>query len=113
GKLQQCLKDGRGEIVITDEDIGKLKQNLNREDTISRLPPSFSVMFKIVQKDDDLNNEDYILIENVGGSSAANLLGRFAYNDKRIYDHVQQICDMEVAHNEDVIFAEIIHLPQN
>ena len=68
------------------------------------LPPSLSVMFRPV-------DEARLLLEAVGGSSAVNLLGRFAHADARIGQLVRQVTQREQAHNPGVAFAEICHLP--
>lgn len=74
------------------------------------LPLTLSVMCRIVQ--DDQNGRE-IYMKSAGGSSAANLLGRFCYADKRIEAHVLNITQKEEELNPDVIFAEIAHLPES
>ncbi|MBB5440706.1 hypothetical protein HDC92_004409 [Pedobacter sp. AK017] len=74
------------------------------------LPLTLSVMCRILQ--DDQNGRE-IYMKSAGGSSAANLLGRFCYADKRIEAHVLNITHKEEELNPDVIFAEIAHLPES
>ena len=69
-----------------------------------RMPPSTSVIFRII------DNEN-IYLEGVSGTSATNLLGRFANDDENIRKLTQEIADTEQANNPVVIFAEIAHLP--
>ncbi len=70
--------------------------------------PSSSVMFRLTG---DINLPIYI--EGISGSSAVNLLGRFAHADKAVLEIIQNIAHQEQAQNPDVIFAEIVHLPEN
>lgn len=68
------------------------------------LPPSFSVMFRVL-------GGGQVLLEHAGGSSAANLLSRFAHAEPDVAALVGSITATEQAHNPDVVFAEICHLP--
>ncbi|RYU77918.1 lantibiotic dehydratase [Hymenobacter persicinus] len=68
------------------------------------LPPSFSVMFRP-------GEAGQVVLESVGGSSAANLLGRFAHADAKIEAVVRDITAQEQAQNPAVVLAEICHLP--
>ena len=74
------------------------------------LPSSFSVLFRWVE---DENQQKRVLIESAGGASAAYLLGRFAHGDSHIADTVNDITEAEQAQNPQVVFAEIIHLPES
>lgn len=104
-KLQNCLINKERKIVIDESDIAGLKNNHNS------LAPSFSILFRAVQNDNGDGHN--ILVEHVGGSSTANILGRFAFGDPNIDHHVKNLCQEEEDLNDDVIFAEIIHLPQS
>ncbi|HVI46001.1 MAG TPA: lantibiotic dehydratase [Chitinophaga sp.] len=101
-KLQQAYVSGGQQIEITDADLVDFKSDWNN------MPPSFSVMFRLV---DDSN--DNIFLESVGGSSAANLLGRFAHADEEVNQLVCDITRQEQEKNADVVFAEVIHLPES
>lgn len=68
------------------------------------LPPSFAVMFRLV-------GEGRVLLESAGGSSAVNLLGRFAHANPAIEQLVREVTAHEQAQNPAVAFAEICHLP--
>ncbi|MEA5457425.1 lantibiotic dehydratase [Arcicella sp. LKC2W] len=74
----------------------------------TKLPPSSSVMFRLTG-DENLP----IFFEGISGSSAVNLLGRFAHADNYILEIIQEIAHAEQQKNPDVIFAEIVHLPEN
>ncbi|MCX6317708.1 MAG: lantibiotic dehydratase [Bacteroidetes bacterium] len=69
-------------------------------------PPSFPVVFS-------LNENGQLIFRGCSGSSAANLLGRFAHGDEHIHELVNQITATEQQQNPGVLFAEIIHLPED
>lgn len=87
-------------IEITEEDIQDLDPNWDN------LPPSFPIMFKLL-------SEDEIFVESCGGSSAVNLLGRFAYGNSEINEIAKDIAEKEQETDSNIIFAEIIHMPDN
>lgn len=70
------------------------------------LPPSFSVVFRVLA-------DGLLLLEHAGGSSAVNMLGRFAHASPAIAQLVRHVADTEQARNPDVLLAEICHLPTN
>jgi lantibiotic biosynthesis protein len=72
----------------------------------SLLPPSISVMFRLL-------GNDKILLESSGSSSAVNLLGRFAHGNKAIHQIIDDVVREEDEKNPSVIFAEIVHLPES
>lgn len=101
-KLLEATKENKSQIEITDKDLVDFKTNWDN------LPPSMSVLFRMVD-----SQTNTIYIESAGGSSAANLLGRFAHADNMINNVVCEVTDAEQRNNPDVIFAEIIHLPES
>jgi len=101
-KLQEAGKDGDYSILIRDEDLEGWKDNW--ED----LPPSMSVMFRLTGEADQP-----LYLESAGGSSAANLLGRFAHADPAVLELIRGITAAEQAQDPGVVYAEIIHLPES
>lgn len=101
-KLLVATKENQSEIILTDEDLKDFTGGWDN------LPPSMSVMFRLVNKETNT-----IYIESAGGSSAANLLGRFAHADEAINNIVCDVTREEQQQNPDVAFAEIIHLPES
>jgi thiopeptide-type bacteriocin biosynthesis protein len=104
-ELEQMLHkktiDSKNNVIeIVDEDLKDFEANWNN------LPPSFPMMFKILSADE-------IFVESCGGSSAVNLLGRFANGDAEINEVAQAIADKEQELDDNVVFAEIIHLPES
>lgn len=105
-KLKEFIKTDSLQIEIHDKDI----EELNFE--VSNLPLTFSVMGKIVDFDEDALKPIFQLY-GLTGSSAANLLGRFCHMDKSLMDYTKKITKKEQDLRKDVIFAEIIHLPES
>jgi lantibiotic biosynthesis protein len=90
------------EVVLNEKDLQKFAtHNL-------QTAPSSSIMFRLTG-----NKNLPIYIEGISGSSAVNLLGRFAHADNAVLDIIQNITQQEQAQNPNVLFAEIVHLPEN
>ncbi|MES2796368.1 MAG: lantibiotic dehydratase family protein, partial [Bacteroidota bacterium] len=70
------------------------------------MPPSFNLLFREFEN-------DTLYVESICGSSAATLLGRFAHKDSQISAIVREIVEEDEQLNPNVIFAEIVHLPEN
>ncbi len=91
---------GKKEVEISLEELSELEWKPEL------LPPSLSVMFSLV-------TENRILIKGISGSSAVNLLGRFAHADPGIAAMAHEIVSAEEKMNPEIIFAEIVHLPED
>jgi hypothetical protein len=91
-------------MELTDEDVKGV------EAVWDDLPSTFSVNCELLQ---DNERGRSIYIKSAGGTSAANLLGRFCHLDEQILNHVLAITEKETQMNPDVIFAEIVHLPES
>ena len=68
------------------------------------LAPSIGVLFRLI-------DAEQLLLEGAAGSSAVNLLGRFAHATPEIDALVRHVTQCEQHHNPSVAFAEICHLP--
>lgn len=90
------------EIIFTDEDVKGLKANWDD------LPISMSVMFEILQSDIE---DTLIRIISCGGSSAANLVSRFAHIDVNLEKAVRNITQKEQELSSEYILTEIVHSP--
>lgn len=102
-KTIECLSQNKKEIIFTDDDVKEMIPNWND------LPPTIYAMFEIIRAEKDL----LIKMKGCGGSCAANLLARFAHADKRIAQFVLDITTKEQEIMPDIIFAEIVHLPES
>lgn len=104
-KLTNIYRQQTKCITLTDDDVASFPRQNND------LPVTVAAMFELL---DQTDNGEY-LMGNLRylGSSAANLLGRFAYGDDEILDIVKQVTVKEKEAYRDCIVAEIAHLPQN
>ncbi len=100
GKLIKALKTNTKTIIFSELDYCKERE------TQMELPPSMALTFRLLEGNS-------ILLENCGGSSAVNLLGRFAHGNESIHQLIKEIIEQEEAQNDEVLFAEIVHLPEN
>ena len=102
-KLMACIREQKTMLVIEEEDFNQFKEHW--ED----LPDTISVMIEMVT----IDRREKIMITNTGGSSGANLLGRFCHGDPQLLEHTREIIKLETEMNPDKILAEIIHLPES
>ena len=105
-KLQEALITGRLEVEITDEDMNAIP------DPSQDFPMSFSVLARIYGIRDERSGRRLIQLDAMGGSSAANLAGRFCYLDKKLENIIKDTTFAEQAVSGETILAEIVHLPQ-
>lgn len=101
-KLQDALLDSGYIIELSDEDFKGFQENWHD------LPDTISFMAEIISE----NNGEKLCIGNGGGSSAANLLGRFCSQKSAVQDLTKTITKKEQELNSGCILAEIIHLPE-
>lgn len=95
----KALKYNSCEITITDEDLKPF------EAVWDDLPETIAAMIQLYK--------NKIIFSSANGPGAANLLGRFCYADSGIHDLVKEIIKKEEENNPDVIYAEIVHLPES
>ena len=98
----EANRNGYYQVDLNEEDLKKYAINS------TQTPPSNSIIFRLT------GDEVFpIYLESIRDSSAVNLLGRFAHADHEVLEIIQNIADNEQAQNPNVIFAEIVHLPEN
>jgi thiopeptide-type bacteriocin biosynthesis protein len=105
--VQQLLHDKlrqaeRTQQYCLDMALAELRQAAGP--TAEPLPPSLAILFRVL-------DAERLVVESAGGSSAVNLLGRFAHGAPGIAQLIGQVTQAEQAHNPAVAFAEICHLP--
>ena len=98
-KIQMSEQNGSTVIKINKKDI----KFLPAEDYT--LPTSTSIIFRFI-------DSHTLYLEGVSGTSAINLLGRFANDNEDIHALAKDIATLEQKNNPDVVFAEIVHLPE-
>ncbi|MFP4022886.1 MAG: lantibiotic dehydratase family protein [Thiohalospira sp.] len=104
-KYIESVKEHKSEIEITDEEIDQFAIAPEWND----LSVTMASMVQLFKR----NGKTEIFLKNAGGSSAVNLLGRFAHTDSALNDLVHKIADYEQEAKKDAILAEIVHLPES
>lgn len=102
-KLNKAFKENAYTITLHDADFQEYEPKWDD------LPDTMSCMLEIVIE----NGQQKIKFSGGGGSSAANLLGRFCHGDKELHDYTKEIIRAETKINADKILAEIVHLPES
>lgn len=102
-KVETCLVNNKSTLELTDKQLEQL--NLAESNT-PKLPDTLAVMFSHI-------DDNTLQLHSIGGSSAGNLLGRFANASDKINDILQTITKAESELNPNAILAEIVHLPES
>ncbi|WP_340065517.1 lantibiotic dehydratase family protein [Ascidiimonas aurantiaca] len=102
-KMINAFKNNDHTIKLKESDFKDFSQEW------SDLPDTMSAMVELVVE----SGEQKIRFSGSGGSSAANLLGRFCHGDEALNAYTQSIIDTEALINKDKIMAEIVHLPES
>ncbi|NRA62499.1 MAG: lantibiotic dehydratase, partial [Psychrobium sp.] len=87
----------------------QLKKEVLNKDAAKQQPCSFAVMLSLYQ---DTNKKPIFKFIGCHGPSSANLLGRFCHLDESLKNGVINELKKEQAHSPDVIFAEVVHIPE-
>lgn len=102
-KLQEAIKNKNTEIQIKDDDLKGLEAGWDD------LSDTFSVVAEVVKTE----SETQFVMRTVGGSGAANLMGRFCLGDTQMHQHARNIIRAEEQLHPEKLVSEIIHLPEN
>lgn len=101
-KLAEALRSGAQEIHLGLDDLKELAQ-----EEPPPLPDAFAVTATLVGR----GSRWRVHLGGVGGPSGASLLGRFCHGDASLAAHVQRHLRAEEAMRPEVVFAEVVHLP--
>ena len=102
-KIIKANKNDDFIISVSPNELQHLNENWDN------LPDTISTIIEIITIDE----KEKIRFSGIGGSSAANLLGRFCHGDIKIHQYVNEIIAIENEINKAVILAEIVHLPES
>ncbi len=102
-KLIETSKLNNHIINLSDEDFNHIVENWDD------LPDTMSTLIEII----NIDGKQKIVIDSFGGSSGASLLTRFGNGDELLKKHITRIADTEAEINNNIILAEIVHLPQD
>lgn len=106
---RQCLESRAREIVVNPE---MFSIDVNSFDNVN-LPDSLYSMGSILLSDENRTSHDFLIdYKGSAGPSAANLLGRFCYTDRKVNELVIDLIQREEQMHPDKIYAEIVHLAQ-
>ncbi|MBN2562649.1 MAG: lantibiotic dehydratase, partial [Phycisphaerae bacterium] len=108
-KLEDAWARGMDEIVLTPKDLEPFAS-----DDIPPLPHVFAAMATLVAgSDEELARGGFrVLLKSMSGPPGATLLGRFCHADESLHRYVREYLRAEEAIRHDVVFAEIVHLPE-
>lgn len=111
GPVEKIIHYKFEKAIINNEKSTELTFNDFKDIDFSNqnLPDTFSCLFEIVKEDE----KEWIVIQNIGGSSAANLFARFCYGNDFINAFASEITKHESDSNANAIIAEIVHLPES
>lgn len=104
-KLNSAIADHTKMITLDDSDLNGLEAQW--ED----LPATVSSMIQLLKHPN--SDKPMYYIKSFGGSSAANLIGRFCHADNDAHEFVNEIIAKEEAHQTQYLYAEIVHLPES
>lgn len=102
-KIIKANKNDDFIISVSPNELQHLNENWDN------LPDTISTIIEIITIDE----KEKIRFSGIGGSSAANLLGRFCHGDIKIHQYVNEIIAIENEINKAEILAEIVHLPES
>ncbi|KFF16955.1 lantibiotic dehydratase family protein [Flavobacterium hydatis] len=102
-KLQNALLNNETSIALDYSDFK------NEDFSTENMPNTFSCVFEIIEEQE----KEWIAIQSIGGSSAANLLARFCYGNQGVNNFASEITAFESERFDNKIIAEIIHLPES
>lgn len=100
-KLLKCFHQNEKIVKLNLEDFNDFDENW--ED----IPKTFSAFIKVFEVNE---SKPLIHLSEIGGTTAAYLLGRFGHTDLNINNFIEDILDKEK--DDDYIYAEIVHLPE-
>ena len=103
-KYEQVLMKGLKSLEITDSDIKKLPDNIQKP-----LSNTFSALVELYQD----HTKELIFLSSAGGSTALNLISRFSQQSNEMASVVNEVVEKEHTYQPDKILAEINHLPDN
>lgn len=99
-RLLKAIKNNDFVVKFDDADLNDINYSA------SNLPDTLPVVFRLL-------SDNKVFLQNCGGSSAANLLGRFGHGDNTIKNLLHDITAYEQERNPEIVFAEIVHLPES
>lgn len=97
---------GKSVIELSSKTLAK---KLDKPLADTELPASFAATISLYE---DQQHQPLVKFNGCYGPSAANLLGRFCHLNNDLKQQVINHLEQESAHSPEVIFAEIVHMPE-
>ncbi|CAN5158753.1 hypothetical protein BH09BAC4_BH09BAC4_05110 [soil metagenome] len=91
------------QITLTEDDVNALPASGN-----TTLPPTNAALFSVIRE----NGRETVVLGGFTGTTGTMLLGRFGHTDPTILNLLHEISDAEDQIWPDVIFADLVHLPE-
>ncbi|GAB3636803.1 lantibiotic dehydratase [Hymenobacter arcticus] len=107
----RALRDEATTVELTDADLAGLDE---QPDLVAATPASlyaFGTLLSGSAQQLDAGQFEFAL-GSCSGPSAANLLGRFCYGDAQLLEDVRTTLRRTEPDTEDVVYAEVVHLPE-
>ncbi len=105
-KHTEAIAANESTVTLLEDDLKGLEANWND------LPKTLSTIIQLFDNDPVLN-KPILYIKSFGGSSGANLIGRFCHADPKAHAFVKEIISKDEEDSANYIHAEIIHLPES
>lgn len=111
--LRKVEELARANATILELDA-KLVEALRPENPPPPIPDAFAVMGHVAAESGDKENKYSFYLQSASGPSGAILLGRFCHADEQLTAGVKEHlrAEEEACKDENVVFAEIAHLPE-
>ena len=108
-KYFEYTKDDKDYIEIKEDEIKNFKIDTKN----NYFPNSIYINGALMKSEDILDKDNFSFnLVSVGGPSAGNLLGRFTQGSEELLNLTKSVLHKEEQENPDIIFAEVVHLPQ-
>jgi len=108
-KYSDCILKNKKIIEITNDDLKEIEDHTKD----LKVANSLYTMGSLHSLNGKIDSENFLYDLNlIGGPCAGSLLGRFAYNNKRLLKAIKESSAEEEKEYPDAIYAEIVHLPQ-
>jgi len=101
-KITDAYRRNEYSIILDKDKLPRTNDNWDN------LPETMSFITEFIFTD----GKQKILLTGGGGSTAANLIGRFTIADPEIRNYAEQISAIDKKFNKDVVLAEIVHLSE-
>lgn len=109
-RVERLLAEGRREWHLDESDLRELDANADA----STLPESCDIAVRLAAVSAQaVEQGDFdLLFHGCFGPPGGRMLGRFCYGDEALCEKTREHLRAEEARRPDVVFAELVHLPQ-